>query len=1137
MPCLPFQSQVARYGALAVRALLLLWGLGAGCSALAAGSTTADAGFGDRNLRLTHQTLGFGESSLAATDVLQDADGFIWIGTEDGLFRLSGAKLDAFSHSRNNPRTLIDDHVVDLHLDADQQLWVATEHGLHRYDKDAEQFERFLIQGDSALAAAQLSAVHADSEGLLWVGTETSGLFAFGPDQQVQHFTAQTIGPAADTQGLPSNHITTISSDSKGNLWIGTNGGGLARFDRRTDGFVSYQKNNSSIASNRITRVYEDPKGMLWIGTLDAGLLQFDQAMQSFSGYRHDPEDANSLSSNHVTDMLVDHAGSFWIATNNGLNEFKADAGFARYLADPVRATGLRSNALQRLHLDADGVLWIATDQGVNRWNYLSDAFRYLGHGTQEYRISAATECPDGQLWLGTRNQGIGYLHRASGQLRFVSSPAQQVRAMLCDSAGTLWIGSADRGLLRADTSIAEQTPLPEPVPATSAFNSITSLQMDDMGTLWVGTASQGLISLTPGLQDTDTAPELVATVFQQNPSNPGSLPDNQVRTLFIDQQQQLWIGLQNGILARLDRKESLPEDLQSDAAQALSGVASEQPAEQQAWFTPFELSTDNGRRAATDLLQSKNGDLWITTNGGGLLRWPVEQQARGETRFTHFTKASGLPSDYLRAVLEDQNGQLWISSTRGLVRFDPTTLKMRQFDSRNGLRGDRFFSGSKLVSRSGQLYFGGQQGLTGFYPSAIGALKTAPRLTLSAHNRDGQLTRTFSGTPAAAPIQLNAGTDYVQFQFEALQYIAPEQNRFQYQLKGFDSSWHEPGASLSATYTGLPAGDYLFMVRAANPDGLWNDQNTQLAITVAPPAWRSTTAYVLYGVLATLAFGYMLFSWRREVERLRTSRRNLELQVEHRTNELEERNRQLQELNLKLQEASITDPLTGLLNRRSFYEFVSREVARVERSYTGVGTSTADGKGPDATDPNRRCLFFMMIDLDAFKPINDTFGHHTGDHTLVQVSDLLRACARDADTVFRWGGDEFLVIGQVHNEKDMELLAERFRKAIAEHRFDPKYGKALRLSASIGVAPYPFCANNPGIAAWEQVADVADLAAYLAKTHGKNAWVSARGADDLNAMQMQRVKDNFELLIETQKIVATSSDTHIPIPGASRTE
>ncbi|MGI9324242.1 MAG: two-component regulator propeller domain-containing protein, partial [Pseudomonadales bacterium] len=988
---------------------------------------------------------------------------------------------------------------VDLHLDADGSLWVATRSGLNRYDPDDERFDRHQLNNAKAFANAQLTAVLHDATGVLWIGTRRNGLFAVD-GESLRHFSAQVDNDASVSQGLPSNKITALAEDGKGNLWVGTDGGGFARFDRRTEHFVIYRAEPQGLSSDHITRLYEDPQQRLWVATRDAGLNSFDPNTQTFTQFRASDDDPHSLSSDAVTDILSDSNGSIWVATEAGLNELTAAGRFARYLADPRNAAGLRSDHIARLHQDSDGVLWIATDKGIERWNYLSDTFRYLGQAHSEQRVSAVTECPDGQLWIGTRSKGIAQVARDSGALKFVPAHARKVRALLCDSGGTLWVGTADAGLQRLAPGTDTQSATLVPVTAALGHQKISTLASDPSGTLWAGTPDKGLLAL-----DRDAQGTLQLRLFHADSQSRSSLDSNQVTALFIDADQQLWVGTGNGQISLFD----------ADSEE----------------FSAYSLNSDRGQRAPADLLQSKNGDLWIATSGSGLLRWPAEQRARNEASFTHFTKASGLPSNHLRALLEDQTGQLWVSSNRGMVRFDPATLKLRHFDRMNGLRGDQFYPAAKLISRNGQLLFGGKKGLMGFYPSAISQLKSEPRLTLSAHNRSAQLLRTFSHVEQPASLTLPASTDYVEFRFAALQHVAANQNNYQYQLEGFDQSWHSPNASQSAIYTSLPAGDYVFRVRASNPEGIWGDQGASVELQMLAPVWRNSTAKLIYTLLAVTLLAYLFGSWRREVQRLRSSRRNLEIQVEHRTAELEERNRQLQELNVRLQEASITDPLTGLLNRRSFYEFVSREVARVERSYTGHGDNA-----PALDDPNRRLLFFMMIDLDAFKPINDTFGHHTGDHTLVQVSDLLRACARDADTVFRWGGDEFLVIGQVSSEDDMVLLAERFRKTIAEHRFDPKYGKALRLSASIGVAPYPFCPGNPGIAAWEQVADVADLAAYLAKTHGKNAWVSTRGAEDLTAMQMQRVKDNFELLIETRKIIATSSETTIPIPGATRT-
>ena len=290
---------------------------------------------------------------------------------------------------------------------------------------------------------------------------------------------------------------------------------------------------------------------------------------------------------------------------------------------------------------------------------------------------------------------------------------------------------------------------------------------------------------------------------------------------------------------------------------------------------------------------------------------------------------------------------------------------------------------------------------------------------------------------------------------------------------------------------------------------------------------WTQELLWLLSAIcLALLALaGILMWRLRRDVRALQESRRTLETQVELRALELEERNQQLEAMTERLQDASITDPLTGLLNRRSFFEFVSRQVAAVERDYTGLESLVKS---------NKRHLFLMVIDLDDFKPINDTYGSNTGDHTLVQVAELLTSCAREADTVFRWGDDEFFVIGQVQDILDLAIVAERYRNTIAEHRFDPKFGRALRLSASIGVAPYPFCADNPGLVSWEQVANLADLAQQLAKTHGKNAWVSVQGTQALTNHALHHMQENVELLIEGGMIRAMTSDIRVPIPGAN---
>ncbi len=1079
-----------------------------------------------RNLRLTPQPLGRDHLESDVRSFLQDRQGFLWVGTADGLFRLSGSNAKSYFHARTEVNSLRDNRVVDLALSPGGELLIATRTGMHRYLSASETIAREPVSDRPEFIDVRISAMTVATDGTIWIGTRQRGLFALA-DDLLQHYEPPAKGAAASPEGMPAGAITDLLEDSHGNLWLGSTAGGFARFDRRTETFVSYDAGSSALETNHVTRLYEDRQGTLWIGTGNLGLYRFDPALQTFAHFPLtvlDDASGSEQASTEVRDLMVDDQGTLWVATADGLREWTGDGEFHRHRSAAGDPGSLSDSAVNRLYQDRSGVLWIGSERGVDRWNYLSADFNYLGSGAEALRATAVSECADGSLWIGTRSRGLARFVAADGSLKFLPGKARMIRTLHCAGNGDLWIGTVDQGLLmrRADDpltvparSILRQAPLALPQsgdatttrPQPTAPLQVIRLAATADNSIWAGTIDHGLfrvehrapgeapmISQYPGAASSQPAEAGKAPAM--------TLPHQTVRALFTDRSDTLWVGTGDGQLS-----EFLPEE---------------------ARFRSYPLASDGGQRTAVDLLQDKSGDLWIATAGDGLLRWPRELLGKRTPTFTQINRASGLPSDYLRCLLEDQQGQLWLSSNRGLIRFDPATLKVQRFDRASGLRGDRFYYGARLASRNGQLFFGSADGLLGFYPNSIGSTREQPALTLAAHDYDNLLARSFSASESPASMTLPPDSEYVRFAFDTLQFVAPEQQRYRYQLEGFDREWRQADRSQDATYTSLPPGEYRFRVQSAGPDEQWHSPGAEILLTVSRPLWRSLPAYFLYAVALMALLGYLLVSWRRELYRLQQSRRNLEIQVEHRTTELEERNRQLQQLNLKLQEASITDPLTGLLNRRSFYEFVSREVARVERSHT---------ERQKNGDSEVRLLFFMMIDLDEFKPINDTFGHHTGDHTLVQVSDLLRACARDTDTVFRWGGDEFLVIGQVTDEGDLELLAERFRRTIAEHRFDPKYGKALRLSASIGVAPYPFSQASPGLAAWEQVADVADLAAYLAKTHGKNAWVCTRGSEALSATAMQRVKDNFELLIETKKIVASSSSTMIPIPGATRME
>jgi len=312
-------------------------------------------------------------------------------------------------------------------------------------------------------------------------------------------------------------------------------------------------------------------------------------------------------------------------------------------------------------------------------------------------------------------------------------------------------------------------------------------------------------------------------------------------------------------------------------------------------------------------------------------------------------------------------------------------------------------------------------------------------------------------------------------------------------------------------TYTNLDAGKYVLRVKASNNDGVWNEMSNSLTVRQLPPPWQTWWAYSIYIAGAVGAIVRYTRIQKRKLDREAEYSRKLERDVRARTAELAQRNEQLQLVNGKLEEASLTDSLTGLRNRRYLMTEIDKDITLTERYYRLHHDKSNDRRAAEAD------FLFLMLDLDGLKQINDVYGHMAGDRALIQVRDLLTEVCRKSDTIIRWGGDEFLIVGRNINVASAERLAERMRDAVAQHPFELGLDQPVRLSCSVGFAQYPFLPNEPTRVKWEQVVTIADRALYLAKTSGRNGWVAIFGnertsGDDL----VRRVNDEAQEMLES---------------------
>ncbi len=1064
------------------------------CALLAAGGLRAQ----ERNIRFDRYTIKEGLAQSAVNCILQDRHGFMWFGTQDGLNRFDGYEFRRFAHDPDDSTTLSQPWVWACLEDAKGAIWVGTAGGgLNRLDHATESFTHFRNDRSNpfSLSNDTVRALLEDRRGRLWVGTE-GGLNLLDPETGTfKRFTHNPSNPAS----LSHDEVRTIREDSSGVLWIGTYGGGLNRFDEETETFTHFRHDTAdpgSLSEDRVRFIYEDRDGNFWIGTYEAGLNLFDRETGTFEHFVHVAADPSSLSDNRVRWILQDMDGVLWIGTDGGLNEWQGERrSFNRFLHNPTDPASLVDDRVMCIFQDRGGVLWVGTHGGLNKWNPTTGSFAGFQHDPlakstlSSNTINAFAEDPSGALWVGTY-EGLNRLDRQTGDIvqyrKNLGGPHgltdERVMTLMLDNLGLLWIGTYEGGLFRLDTATGRFTSyraVPSD-PRSLNSNRVTSIYQDREGVVWLGTYGGGL-----NRYDYETDSFLH---YRHDPSNPTSISADQVLALEEDSQGVLWVGTDGGGLNGFDRK---------------AGT-----------FIQFRADPDDSRALTSDVVwalhEDRQGTLWLGTRGGGLLGWSPEDRASHRGVFKRYTKKDGLANDNVYGIEEDDLGNLWVSTNEGLSKFDPRTESFRTYDDTHGLLNKEFNFGAHLRSSTGEIMFGGNNGFNIFHPERLHNNYFKPPVVLTSVLKFNRKVD-FDRPPAELEeIELSYKDSVFSFEFAALDYTAPGKNRYAYKLEGFDDHWIEEGTLRRATYTNLDPGEYLFRVKGSNNDGLWNEEGLEVRVRVVPPPWRTWWAYTLYLLAAAAVVLAYTRAQARKLEEKAEYSRKLEREVQARTHELAQRNEDLERVNNKLELASVTDSLTGLRNRRYLITHIERDIALIDRYHDDL---TEKGIDRSLARPD---YLFLIFDLDGFKEVNDAHGHAVGDSVLVQVRELLESACRKSDTLIRWGGDEFLVVGRYADRRAAEKLSERLRRRVAAHDFDLGGGQTVKLSCAIGFAYYPDLSSSPARLNWEQVVVIADRALYIAKKSGRDAWVGIYETADTQRIPAEELVHQINTRVES---------------------
>jgi len=803
--------------------------------------------------------------------IAQDRYGFLWFGTDDGLYRYDGYSLKPYRRERGNPNSLSDDTVLVVYRDRAGILWVGTEFGgLERLDPASDTFTHYSHDRSNrgSLSENTVYCIYQDTGGTLWVGT-SGGLDRLDPASGTfVHY----VHDPQDSGSLSSNFVLHIFEDRLGNLWAGTVGGGLNRLDRSTGRFARFLDPNNprSPGDDRdvaLSRIHEDHSGVLWVGTA-LGIL--DPKTGSLTPYAFRSKEPGGEIVTNVRATLEDRDGVLWLGTVNGLLALDRERKqFVRYIKNQANPHSLHNDDILSLFEDAEGNIWVGTQSGVSRSNP-KPRFINRQHeagntqGLVDNTIRAVQLDSRGALWIGTR-RGLQRLDPKTGRFSLYqhdphdphSLSNNYVTVIREDRSGTLWVGTGGGGLDRFDRTTGRFVAYRyEPNnPASLSSDGIQSLLEDRDGMLWVATAA--------GLNRFHRRTGRF-TRYLHDWEGPHSLSD-EIKTVFEDRDGVLWVGSTAG-LNRFDR-------------------ASEQ-------FTVYRHNPRDPTSLSHDkvnaIWEDRKGTLWVATEDG------LNQMDRSRGTFTTFTRKDGLPDNAVEAILEDDEGALWLATHNGLSQFSPLTRTFRNYSESDGLPGNRLNpTGTEGSCRApdGEMWFGSRNGLTAFYPSRLSDNPYVPPVVLTDLLLFNAPVRQGANSPLRKPIwavdslTLTHKQSIFTLEFAALSYTAPEKNRYRYRLVGLETDWNEvDGRRRLATYTSLPAGKYVFQVQASNNDGIWNPKLATLRITILPPWWATWWFRSMAGLtVAALVFAIH----RSRVRSLQLAGIRLEAQVAERTKEL----------------------------------------------------------------------------------------------------------------------------------------------------------------------------------------------------------------------------------------------------------
>jgi len=972
--------------------------------------------------------------------IIQDKRGFIWFSTYMGLNRYDGNNFSLFEYGPFDPNSLINNSIKKMFYDYDRDLiWLGTQQGLCILNPVTEKVLNISLNNLEAknILDTEITAIEKDATGNYWIGTNNGLVKINNKINSALVFNSSKEKPFF----ISDNRIKDIFCDSKDDLWISNYKGVMLYKDWVFIDYFYYQnpiKEDSDKYNFFCIEKISD--NFLLIGSWDEGLILFNTVTKEYSIHK--------VGNNKITKIKYDSKGKLWVGTwDSGLYYFDNIESLKKnihkkVLHDQDNELSLSSNIIYSIFEDNSGRLWVGTfGGGVNKLTQLQGNYQhhfYIEKAHEENNeITSLLIDSREHLWIGSIKNGVYIFdnenrekaHYKHDPYDFNSISSNVVNFIFMDSMENIWI-LTDSGMNKFNrkNNSFERYYFDGKNIVKSRENinnqniEFYTAKEDKNGGFWLGTSN--------GVYVWNAADAVLVKHISKDLPNKKKISDNTVYAIEIDSEESVWIGTSNGLNVYHPADGNI-EIYYHD-------------------YYDYHSLPNNG---INTIYCDEAGNVWIGTNGGGVSVFDKEKKL-----FNSFTKEEDLDHNTVVGLTEDQKGNIVVISFTGVsmitkkanIELSTVTSLTAQFS----LSRINFYGGITR-DKDSNIYIGSDNEIYKINTTFFYLNRENPEIVITDLTIGGNSYLELFGKNIFSEEDINIKwyNGHIAFTFSAIDYGFAEGRKYKYILEGFDKYWTFPGDRNYASYTAIPPGEYRFRVTGTNSSGVWSTKEASLKINIIPPFYKTSVAYFIFAlVLAAFFYGIIMIVKSREVLK--------------RLNEVSNLKDELLALNLILEKQTRIDNLTGVHNRKHFNETFER--------YWAVYLRT------------KQNFSVLMIDIDFFKNFNDTYGHVAGDKTIKIVAEvLIESVSRKTDSVFRYGGEEFVVLLIDTDLTGAHVVAERIRKKILAKKIENgKDEKGVRyISVSIGAT----CTNIDNVETPTQLLAVADENLYKAKGLGRN--------------------------------------------------